>query len=334
MPRIKKVLITEFGDESKLKVVEADISDPAAGQVQVKVEYSSVSGADIKMREGTYPFQRKAPLTPGYSIVGKVQANGAGSSKFKVGNHVACLTIYDGQSELINLPERLLASVPEKADPKPAVGIILDWMTAYQMLTRSAHVKPGQRIFVHGLSGAVGQALLHLAKLQGVEVFGTASPAKLDDLKKLGATPFSYTDKNWITAIQSRDGVDAVFDPLGFRSFDESESILRPKGILVGYGMNLPTLTKTRPPYPALLEFIRIFAKNLKFWTGKRSTFYGINRNSAHYLPDLTTLLQMLADGKISVPIKAEFKMDDIREAHKNWASGPGMGTIVIQVQE
>src|SRR5580765_267894 len=62
MSKMKKVVIKEFGDESKLAIVEDDLPDPDAGQVQLSVEYSIVSGSDVNMRRGTYPFQRKAPL--------------------------------------------------------------------------------------------------------------------------------------------------------------------------------------------------------------------------------------------------------------------------------
>ena len=164
---MKKVVITEFGDESKLAIVECNLPEPAAGEVQLSVEYSIVSGSDVNMRRGTYPFQKKAPLTPGYSVLGTVRLNGKGCSKFKVGDRVACLSKYEGQAELINLPERFLVPAPEGVDRKAAVALVLDWVTAYQMLRHAADVKSGQRIFIHGLSGAVGGALLSLGKIQG-----------------------------------------------------------------------------------------------------------------------------------------------------------------------
>jgi NADPH:quinone reductase-like Zn-dependent oxidoreductase len=98
MSKMKKVVITEFGDESKLAIVEDDLSEPAAGEVQLSVEYSIVSGSDVNMRRGTYPFQKKAPLTPGYSVLGTVRLNGKACSKFKVGDRVACLSKYEGCS--------------------------------------------------------------------------------------------------------------------------------------------------------------------------------------------------------------------------------------------
>ena len=331
MTKMKKVLITAFGDEDKLVIVEDDIPEPGAREVQIAVEYSIVAGSDVNMRRGTYPFQKKAPLSPGYSVVGKVRTNGRGSSRFQRGDRVACLSKYDGQAELVNLPEKFLVPVPEGADPKLAVALVLDWVTAYEMLHHQAHVKMGQRVFIHGLSGAVGGALLALAKLQGADVFGTASPRKHEALRQRGASPFDYSNKAWIDAMNERGGVDAVFDPLGFTSFDESYSILRKGGILVGYGMNLPGLSGSRPPsvWPVILKLL---ARNLFFWSGKRTTFFGLTRSSKHYVPDLTLLFEWLVAGRISVPIKGTFNLRDIKNAHREYASSAGVGSIIIEV--
>lgn len=333
MEKTKKVLVTEFGDEETLVIVEEEVRDPAAGEVQILVEYSVVSGSDVNMRRGTYPFQKKAPLTPGYSVIGKVRTIGQRCSRFQVGDRVACLSKYDGQAELVNLPERFLVPVPEGADPKPAVALVLDWMTAYEMLHHVAKVKSGQRVFVHGLSGAVGVALLTLAKLRGAEVFGTASPPKHEALRKRGAVPFDYASKAWIGAMKERGGVDAVFDPLGFKSFDESYSILRQDGVLVGYGMNLPGLSGSNRPsvWPAMLKLL---ARNVLFWSGKRTTFFGLARSSKHYIPDLSRLFELLAAGTISVPLKGIFKLRDIKQAHREYASSAGIGSIIIEVSE
>jgi NADPH:quinone reductase-like Zn-dependent oxidoreductase len=329
--KIKKVLITGFGDESKLALVEDDIPDPGEGEVQIAVEYTIVSGADVNMRRGTYPFQKKAPLTPGYSVLGTVIVNGKGCNRYKAGDRVACLTKYDGQAERINQPERFLVPVPDGVDPKQAVALVLDWVTAYQILHHAAFVESGQRIFVHGLSGGVGIAFLTLARLEGAEVYGTASAAKHAALRQLGATPFDYADKQWIGTMQQLGGVDAVFDPLGFRSFDESYSILRRGGILVGYGMNLPGLSKG--PRPSILPvMLKLFSRNLAVWTGKRTTFFGLTRTSKDYIPDLEQLLEWLKAKKISVPIKAVFKLDDIKAAHREYADSKGMGSIIVEV--
>lgn len=332
MSTMKKVVITEFGDESKLAIVNDDLPNPSRGEVQLAVEYSVVAGSDVNMRNGTYPLQRKAPLTPGYSVIGKVGLNGEGCSKFKMGDRVACLSKYDGQAELINLPEQFLVPVPQGVDLQAAVALILDWVTAYQMLHHAARVKSGQKIFVHGLSGAVGGALLSLGQIQGARVFGTASPGKHEELRQHGAVPFDYSTKNWISAMRELGGVDAVFDPLGYESFDESYAILNKGGILVGYGVNLPALTKTAKR-PALPMMLKLFSRNLLFWSGKRTTFFSLTRKSKNFMADLERLFEWLKNGKISVPIKAIFGLDEIQQAHREYASSPRMGSIVIRIR-
>jgi synaptic vesicle membrane protein VAT-1 len=81
------------------------------------------------------------------------------------------------------------------------------------------------------------------------------------DLRRAGAVPFDYSNKTWIGTMQKLCGMDAVFDPLGFKSFDESISILRKGGILVGYGMNLPGLSKANPP-PVVPVVLKLLARN------------------------------------------------------------------------
>jgi NADPH:quinone reductase-like Zn-dependent oxidoreductase len=328
---MQKVVITACGDESKLAIVETDLADPEAEEVQLAVEYTIVSGSDVGMCRGTYPFQKKPPLTPGYSVIGKVRINGRNCRKFKIGDCVACLTKYEGQAELINLPEKYLVPVPDGVDKKAAVALILDWVTAYEMLHRAARVTAGQRIFVHAISGAVGGALLRLGAMEGAQAFGTASLKKADDVRRLGAVPFDYSNKNWITAMQELGGMDAVFDPLGFESFDESYSILRKGGVLVGYGLNLPSWTGT-PGGSVILSVLKLFSKNLFFWSGKRTTFFGVSRGSKNFAPDLELLFEWLKEGKIAVPIKATFKLDEIQLAHREYANSTRMGSVVIEV--
>jgi NADPH:quinone reductase-like Zn-dependent oxidoreductase len=331
MPKIKKIVITQFGDESKLALVETELPPPRKGEVQIAVQYTVVSGSDVNMRRGTYPLQRKPPLTPGYSVVGAVHLNGRGCARFAVGDRVACLTKYDGQAELVNQPERYLVPVPDGANPRLAVVLVLDWLTAYQMLHYSAHVKPGQRLFVHGLSGGVGRALLALGRIEGAEIFGTASAGKHSALRELGAVPYDYVDNKWIAGMRALGGVDAVFDPLGYESFDASYSILRRGGTLVGYGMNLPGFSK-RARRPALPVILKLYARNLLFWRGKRATFFGLSRTSRHYKPDLQLLFNWLKGDKLSIPIKGTFKLADIQAAHRTYAQSDAMGSIIIEV--
>ncbi|CAL8584862.1 hypothetical protein XPA_010445 [Xanthoria parietina] len=230
----RQVVITALGDLSNLSIVRTTIPDPPKDQVQVRSFYSGFSGTDINMRLGRYPMQKKAPFTPGYSLVGKVVKNGPGCSQFRLGDIVACLTVYDAQSDYANLPQKYLIPVPEGTDLQQATALIADWSTAYGLAINTGRVSSGQKVFVHGISGAVGYATMVLCQSQGAEVYGTCSEKNFAAIEKLGATPFAYTDKNWIQSLQSLGGADLVFDPLGFESWDESYSILSPTGHSAG----------------------------------------------------------------------------------------------------
>jgi NADPH:quinone reductase-like Zn-dependent oxidoreductase len=126
---IRKVLIAEFGDESKVTVVHDELPAPAEKEVQVRIMYAGFSGTDINMRRGIYPMQKKAPLTTGSCLVGTVVQNGPSSTRFKEGDLICCLSIYDAEATYANLPEKYLVLVPAGMDPKIAPPLLMDWNT-------------------------------------------------------------------------------------------------------------------------------------------------------------------------------------------------------------
>ncbi|KAI1082999.1 protein indc11 [Whalleya microplaca] len=331
MTAIRKVVIAEFGDVDVLKVVDDVCPPPPPGHIQIATEYSGFNGADVNMRKGLYPFQKKAPLTPGYCLVGTVRANGEGCNAFKLGDVVAVLTKYDAEAELVNQPEKYCIKVPDGVDHQQATALLCDWNTAYGMVMRSAKVTKGQRVFVHGISGAVGAAIMILSQLQGADVYGTASQRNHDDIREYGARPFVYTDKNWIETMNSLGGAHAVFDPLGFESFDESYSILAPGGILVAYGNNKDSLENGASRNP-VGPIVKLLSRNLNPLTCKKTTFFGLTRDSSTYVPNVTALLDMVKTGTIKVPIKNVWDMEDIQTAHRQWGGGTGIGSLLIKV--
>ncbi|KAM0330600.1 hypothetical protein ACHAQA_003549 [Verticillium albo-atrum] len=336
MTTIRRVLISGVGDASNVKVITDTIEPPAKGEVQVNIIYSGFSGADINMRLGAYPMQKTAPFNPGYCFVGRVAANGKKSDKFQPGDLVGAVTVYDSEAEKINILEKYLVAVPESVDMREALGVVLDWNTAYGLVHRATNlVAKGKRVFVHGLSGAVGYAIMTLCQLEGAEVYGTASERNHQALRALGVTPFVYTDKNWMREMQDRGGAHVVYDPLGFESWDESwEVLIRDEpSRLVGFGGNLNVVqdgsAKTRSQLPAQLKLL---AKNGCMWTKRSTSFYYIDRDRDTYMTDLQAVLQLLAEGKFEVPIKKIWDLENIREPHEQWNKVPGMGSCLIRV--
>ncbi|KAK3936344.1 zinc-binding dehydrogenase [Diplogelasinospora grovesii] len=342
---IRKALISSFSthdDVTTISVVSAPLPAPGKKHVQVRVSYAGFSGADINMRMGIYPMQRKAPLTPGYCMVGRVAAIGPSCTpQYRVGDMVAAVTTYDAQAELINVDESLLIPVPQELAVRDdlvqqTAALVLDWNTAYGMVSHATDVQSGQSVFVHGLSGAVGQGLMTLCLLRGARVYGTASKRNHQTLLDAGcAGVFEYRNKGWVQAMKELGGADAVFDPLGFESWDESFSILSGKGILVGYGGNQAVLSggeeKPRSPLP---HIAKLLAKGASPFCGKRTSFYYIKPGTSTCAADLQACMGLLKKGKIQVPIKAvwELNTEGIRDAHRSWGKIEGMGSLLIRV--
>ena len=201
----KRVIITDFGDPDVLKIVEEEsFPEPKQDEVRIRVMATSAAFTDTLIRKGKYfGFKKKPPFSPGYDMVGIIDKLGESVTKFKVGQRVAELTVFGAYSEYICLPEDRLVKVPDEVDPAEAVSLILSYITAYQMLNRTAKVQSGQRILVHGAGGAVGTALLQLGKLLNLEMYGTASESKRDLVTNLGATHIDYKNEDFVDKILS-----------------------------------------------------------------------------------------------------------------------------------
>src|SRR5512136_3005221 len=167
--RHTRVIVTHYGGPDALRVVEEECPEPRDGEVRVRVQAAGVSLPDIMTREGIHPETPRLPYTPGWDLVGVVDRLGDGVSGLEPGQMVAALPIHGAYAEFVCLPPRELVPVPPGLDPAEAVSLVLNYITAYQMLHRSAKVSLGQRALIHGAAGGVGTALLQLGRLARLE---------------------------------------------------------------------------------------------------------------------------------------------------------------------
>ena len=111
-------------------------------------------------------------MVPGYEIAGVVDAIGAGVSGFEVGSRVAALTVYGGFAELLVRDAGHFVPIPDSVSDRDAAAVILNYVTAWQMIYRVAQIRPGQTALVTGAAGGVGTAALQLLRLAGVRTHG------------------------------------------------------------------------------------------------------------------------------------------------------------------
>ena len=155
----KSVVVTRRGGPEILQIVEKDLRPPAPKEARIKVLATGVGRTDINYRYGYSPFSPRVPFVPGYEVMGVVDAVGAGVTNVSVGDRVAALTGYGGYTEMIYLGEEHLVQVPASLAPGDVVTLVLNYVSAYQMLHRVAKVAAGQKALIIGASGGVGSAL-------------------------------------------------------------------------------------------------------------------------------------------------------------------------------
>jgi NADPH2:quinone reductase len=341
--RHKRVLVERYGDPDVITVIEEDIPAPKAGEIRVKVLAAGVSLPDVLAREGVHPETPRVPYTPGWDLVGTVDQLGPGVTGFEPHQTVAAMPIHGCYAQYLCVSSRKLVPVPAGLDPGEAVAVVLNYITAYQMLHRSAKGRPGQRMLIHGASGGVGTAMLQLAKLAGVEMYGTCSGQGAAVVRELGGIPIDYKNADFVKEIHglTGDGVDAVFDGIGGDNLWRSREALREGGRVVTYGFQskmrggrMVSGSGGRHPIRESAELARYIVRNW-FKPGRKSMVpYSIQWlmrfKPAWFRQDLLTLLDLLNEGKIKPLIAQRLPLDEARRAHEMLGEGGVLGKIVL----
>jgi len=234
--RHKRVVVTHYGGPEVITTIEENIPTPKVGEVRVKVLAAGVSLPDVLAREGVHPETPRVLYTPGWDLVGTVDQLGEGVTGFELCQTIAAMPIHGCYAQYVCLPQRMLVPVPPGLHAAEAVAVVLNYITAYQMLHRSVKAQAGQRMLM--ASGGVGSAMLQLAKLAGVEMYGTCSAQGAAVVRELGGIPIDYRNADFRNEIHrlTGDGVDAVFDGIGGDNLWRSRDALREGGRVVTYG--------------------------------------------------------------------------------------------------
>ena len=336
-----RIVVRRFGGSEVLETAQEETPEPSRGEVRVRELAAGVSFADLLMREGIHPEKTTLPFTPGWDIVGVVEKTGEGVSQTKAGQMVAALPIHGGYAQYLCLAEDELTPVPVGLDPAEAVSLVLNYVTAYQMMHRLGHASAGQRVLVHGAAGGVGTALLQLGRLAGLEMYGTASLADQKLVSDLGATPIDYRKTDFVEEIHrlTGDGVNLVFDGVGEANVWRSFQALKPGGRVIAYGftafLHKGQLTGglryrlrgiLRPAGYAVRAFLspgrrRIIPYSIQYLKRWRPEWFR---------EDLRVLLALLRDKKIKPMIADRMPLSEARRAQERLGQGSVKGKLVL----
>jgi len=323
------VMLTKKGGPEVLQVVELPVTDPGPGQLRVRVTAAGMGSTDIAMLGGGYPFAPKIPFVPGYEVAGVVEAVGAGVRDFERGQRVAALTVYGGFAELLVREAEHFVPIPDDVSDCEAAAVILNYVTAWQMIHRMAKVREGETALVTGAAGGVGTAALQLLRLAGVKVYGAASAGKREIVRSLGATPIDYRagPLDRLTREREPHGVDYVFDAIGGANVSLCIGACRRGGMVVGFGfMDAPGILSKLTLFASLLLGARL--------RGRHGKFYGITalyrRDPIPFREDLPEIFELLGEEAIDPLVTRTFPLLEARQAIELLATGSVEGKMVL----
>ena len=330
-----RVVVTRHGGPDVLQAVEEDLPEPGAGEVRVKVLVAGVSAYDLMFRRsGFLPGTPKVPFTLGEDIVGRVDKLGGDVSTVELGQMVAGATwsigFGGGYAEYICLPVSEVVTVPADIDPAEAVCLVVNYLTAYMAMHRTAQVQSGERVLIQGAAGGTGTALLELGKLAGLEMYGTASKHNHELVSSFGATPIDYRTEDVVKRIHSLtgDGVDVVFDPIGgARQLWRSYKALNKDGRLVWFGV-----AATKKSGLKVIPFTLLTVFLLKLIPGGKQTPLApdLSEDNAWYRETLSELLDLLAEDKIKPVVAERIPLHEAARAHELLEHGGYAGKVVL----
>ncbi len=225
----KKAVLFKTGDIDSLRIEESEIPKPGRGAICVRVKAAGIAYADIMMRHGKYLGAPAIPFVPGYDICGTVDEIGEGVDSFKIGDLIAALTQFGGYAQYVCVDAGRAVTVPQGANENEVVALVLNYVTAYQMLHRVAKIKQGAKVLIHSGAGGVGSALLQLGQLMDLKIYACASAGKHDVVRELGGRSFVFYH------------IDFKKDPAGFHK-DLSEIVS-----LYGSGKIKPLIDRVLP---------------------------------------------------------------------------------------
>jgi NADPH:quinone reductase-like Zn-dependent oxidoreductase len=294
------VQFTRFGGPDVLHVVELPDPQPGPGEIRIRVLAAGVNASDWKKRRGLMDPQ--LPQTLGHEAAGIVDVVGDGVDDARVGDRVVGVSPY-GAAQATRAVLSDWTAIPDGLDDVTAAALPAAVETAARALDH-LELRPGQVVFVHGASGAVGSAAVQLAVERGVRVIGSGSPATHARLRALGASPVSY-GPGMVERVRAAaaSGVDRALDVGGHGAVDD-----------------LVELTGDRTRVVSVGDPAGARRAGVHFSTGEdgRATYA------------LAHVVHLAAVGRFDVEIAGVHDLRDVAEVHRIGEAGRTRGKLIL----
>jgi NADPH:quinone reductase-like Zn-dependent oxidoreductase len=341
---MRAVVLTGHGGPEVLQVQERPDPPVGPGEVRVAVKAAGINFADTMARVGLYPEAPKPPCVIGYEVAGEVESVGDGVDSHKPGDRVMAGTRFNGQAELITVPEDQAIPYPKKWSFEQAAAFPVNYGTAYAALVTMGGLRAGDRALIHAAAGGVGISAVQIAKVIGAEVFGTASGSKHDAIRAQGVRhAIDYRTQDFeaeVRRITNGEGVDVIIDATGPTNFRKDYRLLREGGRMVMFGMteastgtgrSIPRLVSSLARMPlattpwwkslgTMSENKMVGGLNMLAWWDREKSLDRV----------LEPLEDLLAVGEMKPVVAESFPFERAGDAHRFIAERQNIGKVVL----
>ena len=334
--RSRKVFVEGKGGPEVLRIRLKEAQLPRRNQVRIRVHRAGVAFGDVMRRRGVL-----APpwaFTPGYDVVGIVEALGPSARKATKGARVAAFLPgpgFGGYADHVVVEEERLVMIPDEVTDDVAIALGLNYITARQLIHRVAQLSPDGSALVHGAAGGLGTALLDLGGMHGLRLFGTASRRKHAHLVERGCHPIDYQSQDFVERIRviTEGGVDAVFDGIGGPHLARSYQALGPRGILVSLGVSGDMTNSVSALFKAGVCIAQLKLTRDKKRTRAYAIGWSRGCSPADCRRDWQALLEMSRARSFVPLIGAVVPLDEVREAHRLMDEAAVRGKVVLSCE-
>lgn len=308
---MKAIRVEHTGGPEVMKVVDVPVPQAKAAEAVVRVNVAGVNSIDAQFRDGR--LRTPLPFIPGQEGAGVVTEVGPQVKAVKVGDRVAWSGTLGSYAEYVAAPEEHLVPVPQAIGDEQATAAMVHGLTAHYLVNDAHKLKANETALVHAAAGGVGLLVVQMAHSIGARVIGTVSSDEKARLaREAGADEvIVFTRQDFETEVKrltDGKGVDVVYDGVGKATFENNLNVMRPRGMLVLYGMSSGAVPPVDPAKLSEKGSLYMARTTLAHFTATREEL--LARTSA--------LFAMIADGKLHMRIAKKYPLAEAPEAHRD----------------
>ena len=300
---------------------------PGAGEVLIAVAAAGVNRPDILQRQGAYPAPPGASDLPGLEVAGTIAALGAGVSGIAVGDDVCALVAGGGYASHVTVDARLCLPIPKGFSLIEAASLPETFFTVWHNVFERGGLKSGDWLLVHGGAGGIGTTAIQLAKALGAKVATTASAAKLESCRALGADiAIDYATEDFVAVIKEMTqgrGANVILDMVGGDYIARNLKSLAVEGRLVSIAFQNGSVAE--------INFMSVMLKRQTI-TGSTLRPQSVEAKARMAAGLQEKVWPLLNQGKIKPVVHATFPLDQASEAHRMIEASTHIGKVVLTV--